>query len=183
MFEFLTQHQFWAAVAIYWIFSAAVSSMPDPAPEGSPGYLWCFRFLHTVAGNITTVFGSRIPGLKSLILILAIPILLSTSACAANNYVVHPGSLNQADSVGYDSLLIAQAAIDNARAAYEVGHLPDSTKPAFNALVRSYNLAHQAWLTYRGAIQTNQPADAYFNELNQNLLNLSNALRAFEEAQ
>jgi hypothetical protein len=149
----------------------------------SPGYLWCFRFLHTVAGNITTVFGSRIPGLKSLVILLTIPILLSTSACAANNYVVHPGSVNQADSVGYDSLLIAQAAIDNARAAYESGRLPDSTKPAFNALVRSYNLAHQSWLTYRGAIQTNQPADGYFNELNQNLLNLSNALRAFEEAQ
>jgi hypothetical protein len=181
MFEFLTQHQFWTAVAIYWIFSAAVSSMPDPQPDGSPGYLWCFRFLHTVAGNITTVFGNKIPGLRSLILLLAIPILLSMSACAA--YVVHPGSLNQTDSVGYDSLVIAQAAIDNARAAYDAGRLPDNTKPAFNALVRSYNLAHQSWLTYRGAIQTNQPADGYFNQLNQNLINLSNALRAFEEAQ
>ena len=26
MFEFLSEHQFWAAVVIYWIFSAAVSS-------------------------------------------------------------------------------------------------------------------------------------------------------------
>ena len=35
--------------------------MPDPAPNGNPGYLWLFRFLHSVAGNITTAFGSKIP--------------------------------------------------------------------------------------------------------------------------
>ena len=27
MFEFLSEHQFWAAVVISWIFSAAVSSI------------------------------------------------------------------------------------------------------------------------------------------------------------
>jgi len=27
MFEFLSEHQLWAAVVIYWIFSAAVSSI------------------------------------------------------------------------------------------------------------------------------------------------------------
>ena len=36
MFEFLVQHQFWAAVAAYWIFSAAVSAMPEPGASGSP---------------------------------------------------------------------------------------------------------------------------------------------------
>ena len=35
MIEFLLEHQFWAAVALYWIFSAAVSSMPEPAPMPS----------------------------------------------------------------------------------------------------------------------------------------------------
>jgi len=40
MFEFVTQHQFWPAVVIYWIFSAAVSSMPEPNSNGNPGYLW-----------------------------------------------------------------------------------------------------------------------------------------------
>ena len=30
MLEFIAQHQFSAAVAIYWIFSAAVDSLPDP---------------------------------------------------------------------------------------------------------------------------------------------------------
>ena len=45
MFEFVTQHQFWTIVVIYWTFSAGVSSMPDPGSTGNSGYLWLFRFL------------------------------------------------------------------------------------------------------------------------------------------
>ncbi len=33
MFELITQHQSWTAVVIYWIFSAAVSSMSEPVPK------------------------------------------------------------------------------------------------------------------------------------------------------
>ena len=183
MIPFLIQHQFWAAVVLYWLFSAAVSAMPEATPEDSAAYLWLFRFLHSVAGNITTVFGSRMPGLKTLVLLLTIPPLLSAAACSSNRYVVHPGAVNQADSIAYDTLLVAQTAIDDARADYQGGRLPDSTKPAFNTLVRSYTVARAAWLTYRGAVTTNVPSTDYFNQLNQNLLALSNALRAFEEAQ
>jgi len=79
MFELITQHQYWTAVVIYWIFSAAVSSMPEPVPNGSSGYLWLYRFCHTTAGNITTAFSTRIRGLKTLVLVLMIP------------YQAHPG--------------------------------------------------------------------------------------------
>jgi len=120
MFEFVTQHQFWTAVVIYWIFSAAVSSMPEPASNGSPGYLWLFRFLHSIAGNITTAFGSKIPGLKTFVLVLTIPLMLATSACAAR-YTIHPGALSTTDSAAYDTLLIAQATIDQARVEFEAG--------------------------------------------------------------
>src|SRR2546428_1992005 len=88
MFEIANEHQFWTAVVIYWMFSAAVSSMPEPGPNGSPAYLWFFRFLHSIAGNITTAFGGKIPGVKTLTVILLIPVLLSASACRA-----HSGSL------------------------------------------------------------------------------------------
>src|SRR5713226_9124635 len=114
MIEFLVQHQFWAAVASYWMFSAAVSAMPEPGASGSPGYLWLYRFLHTTAGNITTVLGSRIPGLRTMAVLLLLPVVLSTTACAAH-YTVHPGSVNTADSAAYDTLLIAKAVIDQAR--------------------------------------------------------------------
>ena len=83
MFEFVTQHQFWAAVILYWIFSAGVSSMPDPAPDGSSGYLWLFRFLHSVAGKTSTAFGSKIPGLKAVAGVLLLPVVFATNACAA----------------------------------------------------------------------------------------------------
>ena len=31
MFEFVKQDQFWIAVVAYWVFSAAVSALPEPA--------------------------------------------------------------------------------------------------------------------------------------------------------
>jgi len=62
MFECIAKHEFWAAVGAYWVFSAAVSSMPAPSSTTAAGYVWLFRFLHTLAGNITTVFGNRTPG-------------------------------------------------------------------------------------------------------------------------
>jgi len=54
MIDFIVQHQSWVAVAVCWIFSAAISSLPDPVPGGNPGYLWLYRFSHTIAGNLTT---------------------------------------------------------------------------------------------------------------------------------
>src|SRR5881394_1518300 len=114
MIEFLLQHQFWAAVGVYWVFSAAVSSMPEPASGDSSGYLWLYRFLHTTAGNITTVLGKRLPGFKIVGPLLLAPLVFPTAACAAH-YAVHPGALNVADSAAYDTLLVAEAAIDQAR--------------------------------------------------------------------
>jgi hypothetical protein len=35
MINFLLQHQFWVAVVLYWIFSAAISAMPEPKTNGS----------------------------------------------------------------------------------------------------------------------------------------------------
>ena len=173
MIEFLRQHQFWAAVGIYWIFSAAVSSMPERDANGSPGYLWLYRFLHTVAGNITTVFGSKIPGLKTLIPLLLIPFVLSATSCAAH-YTIHPAALNVSDSAAYDTLLIAETTIDQARTAYEAGRLPAGAKDVLNALVQSYTVARDSWLTYRGAIATNVPPDLYFQQLT--------AIRALRES-
>jgi len=192
MFELLTEHQFWTAVVIYWIFSAAVSSMPDPAGNGSSGYLWLYRFLHTIAGNITTAFGSKIPGLKTFTLLLVALLAAATSACAVR-YTIHPGALNKTDSAAYDILLVAETAIDQARLDYKSGHLPAGAKPAFDALIKSYNIiygcalprlrfaARDSWLAYRSAIATNAPAAVYFSQLNQNLTDLAVRIRELEQ--
>jgi hypothetical protein len=192
MLQFLMQHQFWSAVVLYWIYSAAVSSMPepaayrpgasrpDPAANTNPGYTWLYRFLHTIAGNLSTAFSGKIPGLKALVFILAVPLLLVTPACAGMHYALspgHPGALNQADSAAYDTLLIAESAIDQARLDFNSGHLPSGAKPALDTLVQSYSIARDSWLTYRGAIASHAPADAYFSQLNQNLSDLVGAIR------
>ena len=97
MIQFLTQHQFGFAVAAYWIFSAAASAMPEPKPGNAEGYLWLYRFVHTIAGNLTTAFGSRMTALKVVALVLLTPLLLTAPACAAH-YRVHPGALSPASA-------------------------------------------------------------------------------------
>jgi hypothetical protein len=192
MIEFLIQHQFWAAVAIYWIFSAAVSAMPEPAayrpgasrPEpatnGSPRYVWLYRFIHTIAGNITTAFGARIPGLKTLFLLMLLPLLFSTTACA-RHYSVHPGALNAIDSAAYDTLLVAEAMIDQARLDYQNQTLPPRIKDALNTVIHAYIVARESWLIYRGALANNVPPAEYIRQLAQNLSDLTNAIQAFRE--
>ena len=181
MFEFVIAHQFWSAVVLYWIFSAAVSAMPEPTANGNPGYTWLYHFLHTIAGNLTTAFAGRIPGLKTLAFILIVPFLLVTPACAMHSQL-HPGALSTIDSAAYDTLLIAQAAIDQARLDFQSGRLPARAKPALDELASSYNLARTSWLTYRDAISTNASADEYLTHLNQNLIDLASAIRALREA-
>jgi hypothetical protein len=177
MIQFLLQHQFWAAGGIYWVFSAAVSGMPEPDPKGGPGYIWVYRFLHSIAGNITTVFGGKLPSLKPFIPpALVLPVLLAAPACAGLQYSVHPGALNTADSAAYDTLQIAATTIIQAQADFQAGK-PALSKDALNQLVASYNVARVSWLTYRNAIATNAPADAYVQQLNQNLISLTNAIR------
>ena len=86
-----------------------------------------------------------------------------------------------ADSATYDTLLIAESMIDQAPAASEAGQLPVSTKDLLNTLIHSYKVARQSWLTYRGAIATNVAPDIYFDELTENLKDLTTAIRAFHE--
>ncbi len=114
--------------------------------------------------------------LWTLLLVVAV---LSMAACAAH-YKVHPGALNATDSVAYDTLLIAEAAIDQARAENQTHPLSAQAKDALNTLIDSYNVARTAWLTYRGAIATNKPSDQYFQLLTRNLTDLTDALEVLK---
>ena len=176
MLDFVMQHQFGIAVAAYWIFSAAVSSLPDPAPNGNRGYLWLYRFCHTTAGNLSTAFAGKIPGVKVVAIVLMLPLLFSTAACAAH-YTIHPGALNITDSAAYDTLLVAETAIEQARQAYQDGAIPPTSKDVLNTLIQSYNVARESWLTYRDALATNAPSDLYFQQLAKDLVDLTTALR------
>lgn len=93
------------------------------------------------------------------------------------HYSVHPGALNKSDSAAYDTLLIAESTIDQARLHFQAGRLPDGAKPALDTLIHSYN-----GLAYRGALSTNVESQQYFDGLTKNLTDLSAAIREFEEA-
>ena len=146
------------------------------------------RFLHTTAGNITTAFANKLPCLKTVVLrLLMIPLMYSASACAAH-YTIHPGALSAADSAAYDTLLAAQAAIDQTK-------IENQGKPndALNTLIQSYNVARESWRSYRAALgaehkpdtqpqATHTPPDVYYDQLNKNLTDLTHAIRQLEEA-
>ena len=55
-------------------------------------------------------------------------------------------------------------------------------KPALNDLIDTYNIAREAWFTYRNAISTETPSDIYLQRLTQDVLDLNNAIRRFQEA-
>jgi hypothetical protein len=43
MLDFVVHHQFAIAAALYWIFSAAVSALPEPGEDAASGYVWLYR--------------------------------------------------------------------------------------------------------------------------------------------
>src|SRR6266481_2109043 len=94
-------------------------------------------------------------------------LLLLAAACTAH-YKLHPGALNTTDSAAYDTLLIAEAAIDQARAENQTRPFSGEAKETLNRLIQSYNIyygcalsrlrfaAREAWLTYRAAVAAAQ---------------------------
>ena len=81
---------------------------------------------------------------QTLIVIPLLAILLS--GCAKS---IRPGSIDAVDSKTYDTLLIAQSVLDNAKVAVLQGKLPASAKPIINSCGEAYNKLRDVWITYR----------------------------------
>lgn len=65
MVNLITDPHFWLLVGLYWIFNAAVGALEPPTEPPTPAnarYRFIYKFLHTMAGNMTTAFGNKIPG-------------------------------------------------------------------------------------------------------------------------
>ena len=45
---------------LYMTASAAIGSMPAPTATSNPFYLWMFRFLNTMAANVTRAFSTKV---------------------------------------------------------------------------------------------------------------------------
>ena len=113
---------------------------------------------------------------------LALAIVLAAAGC--NKYVVHPGSASTFDSQAYDSLLVAQAAIDSAKAEYAAGQIPPSSKDLLNKAIGVYDIAQAAWHTYHDTAASASTGDTskLQAELTDDLNQLSAAISQFEQS-
>lgn len=62
MWAFIQQHLFWTGVIGYWLFSAIVGAAPEPDSSSGKGYVFLYRFIHLIGGNLKNAFGSKVPG-------------------------------------------------------------------------------------------------------------------------
>ena len=58
----LSNWHFYALVAGYYTFAAAVGAMPSPDAVSSKFYAWSFKFLNTLAANLSRAASGKIPG-------------------------------------------------------------------------------------------------------------------------
>ncbi len=80
-------------------------------------------------------------------LMLLLTGLAGLASCHKN---IHPGSISTVDSNAYDSLLVAQAALDEGRKI--IAEKPEqSYKDAFNKAVAVYNQAEADWQLYHSS--------------------------------
>ena len=61
VWQFIVLHSTMFTLGVYYVFSAAVSSMPDLDTSSSKGYAWLFKFMHIIAGDISSGLSSKLP--------------------------------------------------------------------------------------------------------------------------
>jgi hypothetical protein len=62
MHQWFLHHQISVTLGAWFIFSSAVSALPEPDASSSKGYRFLFSFCHLLSGNLL-----RIPALKNLV--------------------------------------------------------------------------------------------------------------------
>lgn len=56
----------WKILITYYIFSAIVGAMPTPDSNGNKFYMFLFRFMHILAGNISrAAIQFKVPGAQA----------------------------------------------------------------------------------------------------------------------
>ena len=71
----------------------------------------------------------------------------------------HPNQLNAFDGQAYDSLVSAQAALDEAKGQYASGKLPPSSKAIINDAGAVYESARTGWVYWRDVSMGIKPGD------------------------
>lgn len=110
-------------------------------------------------------------------------IVLLCSLWGCHNYKVHPGSPSTQASVGFDILLVADAAIVEGKKQLTAGNLPATAKPVLNDLIRAYDSARAGLKVYSDVIGLGSTATAqmYLDQLTAELTEVQKALTAFRK--
>lgn len=53
---------FWVLVGGYYTFAAAIGAMPSPDSTSGKFYAWAFKFLNTLAANVSRAVQGKVPG-------------------------------------------------------------------------------------------------------------------------
>lgn len=75
--------------------------------------------------------------------------LIFLAGCGRSALVRHPDAIDELDARTYDTLVVAQAVLDNAKVAILAGRLTPNAKPVVNAAGSAYDTLRQVWLEYR----------------------------------
>lgn len=93
----------------------------------------------------------------TLLVVALVAYTLPSTGCQKNPVVIHQGAANITDSNLYDSLLVIQAAVEEARAQF--ASVP-AAKEKLNQAIASYNLALNAYRSYHAAALAGGVPDA-----------------------
>ena len=61
LITFLKLHPTMVTLALYYVVSAAVGSLPMPDSTSHKFYRWFFQFSNTLAANVTRALASKLP--------------------------------------------------------------------------------------------------------------------------
>jgi opacity protein-like surface antigen len=109
---------------------------------------------------------------RYMALALCLTLALALGACA-KHATPHPNQLDAFDGQTYDSLVAAQATLDEAKAQFSAGKLPPTAKPVINSAGAAYEQARTAWQLRRDIMLGVKSGDAestrllLLNDMNQ----------------
>lgn len=106
--------------------------------------------------------------------------LLIAYLSGCKHYTVHPGAASVADSKAYDSLLVAHAAIEQAKIEYRGGAVKIDDK-YINDAVAAYNIARASYLTFHDAALAGGNTAQLELNLAHDLANLTSVIAALEK--
>lgn len=59
-YELWVHHSAIVALIVYYVISAAISSLPSPTAKSGMFYLWFFKFSNTIAANLARAYSSAV---------------------------------------------------------------------------------------------------------------------------